>query len=82
VLIVDDILDEGITLDQVVRACEEDGAAGVHTAVLVAKRRPHRREADFVGVEVPDRYLFGYGMDYRGYFRNASGIFGVADRDI
>jgi hypoxanthine phosphoribosyltransferase len=35
-----------------------------------------------VGVEVPDRYLFGYGMDYRGYFRNAAGIFAVADRDI
>lgn len=82
VLIVDDILDEGVTLDQVVRACEEDGAAGVHTAVLVAKRRPHRREADFVGVEVPDRYLFGYGMDYRGYFRNAPAIFCVADCDI
>lgn len=82
VLIVDDILDEGVTLEQVVRACEEDGAAGVHTAVLVAKRRAHRREADFVGVEVPDRYLFGFGLDYRGYFRNAAGVFAVADGDV
>lgn len=82
VLIVDDILDEGITLEAVVRACEEDGAAGVHTAVLVAKQRAHRREADFVGVEVPDRYLFGYGLDYKGYFRNAAGIFAVADSDV
>ncbi len=82
VLIVDDILDEGVTLDAVAQACEEDGAAGVHTAVLVAKRRPHRREADFVGLEVPDRYLFGYGLDYKGYFRNAAGIFAVAERDV
>jgi len=82
VLIVDDILDEGVTLEAVVRACEEDGAAGVHTAVLVAKQRAHRQEADFVGVEVPDRYLFGYGLDYKGYFRNAAGIFAVADSDV
>ncbi len=82
VLIVDDILDEGVTLEQVARACEADGAAGVHTAVLVAKRRAHRREADFVGVEVPDRYLFGFGLDYRGYFRNAAGVFAVADSDV
>lgn len=82
VLIVDDILDEGITLDQVARACEEDGASGVHTAVLVAKQRAHRREADFVGIELPDRYLFGFGLDYRGYFRNAPGVFAVADGDV
>jgi hypoxanthine phosphoribosyltransferase len=82
VLIVDDILDEGVTLEQVARACVEDGAVGVHTAVLVAKRRAHRREADFVGVEVPDRYLFGFGLDYRGYFRNAAGVFAVADSDV
>ena len=82
VLVVDDILDEGITLDAVVRACEADGAASVHSAVLVAKCRPHRREADFVGVEVADRYLFGYGLDYKGYFRNAAGIYAVADEDV
>lgn len=82
VLIVDDILDEGITLDQVARACGEDGAAGIQTAVLVSKRRAHRREADFVGVEVPDRYLFGYGLDYRGYFRNAPGVFAVSDLNL
>ena len=70
------------SLEEVARACEMDGAAGVFTAVLVAKERAHRREADFVGVRVPDRYLFGYGLDYRGYFRNAPGIFAVADVDV
>lgn len=82
VLVVDDILDEGFTLDAVVRACDEDGAASVHTAVLVAKRRAHRCEADIVGVEIDDRYVFGYGLDYRRYFRNAAGIFAVADEDV
>lgn len=81
ILIVDDILDEGVTLDAIVRACREDGAAGVHTAVLVEKERPHACEADYVGVRIADRYLFGYGLDYRGYFRNCPGVFAVADRD-
>ncbi len=81
VLIVDDILDEGVTLDAIVRACRDDGAAGIHTAVLVEKRRPHVCEADFVGVQVPDRYLFGYGLDYKTYFRNVPGVFAVAVED-
>jgi hypoxanthine phosphoribosyltransferase len=81
VLILDDILDAGITLDAIARACREDGAAGVHTAVLVEKERPHACAADVVGVVVPDRYVFGYGLDYKGYFRNVPGIFAVADQD-
>lgn len=81
VLILDDVLDEGVTLEAVVRACREDGAAAVHTAVLVEKLRPHVCTADFVGVRVADRYLFGYGLDYKGYFRNVPGIFAVADQD-
>jgi hypoxanthine phosphoribosyltransferase len=84
VLVVDDILDEGITLDAIVRACREDGAASVHCAVLVEKTRKRANEfsADFVGVRLPDRYLFGYGLDYRGYFRNAQGVYAVADEDV
>ncbi len=82
ILVLDDILDEGLTLDQVVRACWEDGAASVHSAVLVEKLRPHQCEADVVGVRVPDRYLYGYGLDYKHYFRNARGIYAVADQDV
>jgi hypoxanthine phosphoribosyltransferase len=84
VLVVDDILDEGITLAAAVRACREDGAASVHSAVLVEKVRPHAEgfQADFVGVKVPDRYVYGYGLDYRDYFRNAAGIYAVADEDV
>ncbi len=77
VLIVDDILDEGYTLEALFRYCKEQGASSVYSAVLVNKKlnRPKPIAADFVGLEVEDRYLFGYGMDYKGYLRNAAGIF-------
>lgn len=82
ILVLDDVLDEGVTLDQVLRACHEDGAASVLSAVLVEKCRPHQCEADVVGVRVPNRYLYGYGLDYKNYFRNAPGVFAVADEDV
>lgn len=80
VLVIDDILDEGYTLAAIVEQCRLDGARRVWSAVLVEKRRarPIDFAADFVGLTVPDRYVFGYGMDYKGYLRNARGIFAVA----
>lgn len=81
VVVVDDILDEGYTLEAIVDYCRNAGAAQVFSVVLVEKQ--HQRgtpfEADYVGVLAPDRYLFGYGMDYKGYWRNAAGIFAIAD---
>lgn len=82
VLLIDDILDEGHSLAAVAERCRHEGAAEVLTAVLVEKR--HRRkhphvQADVVGLEVDDRYVFGYGMDYLGWHRNAPGIFALAD---
>jgi len=77
VLLVDDILDEGITLAEIVRYCRDAGAGAVYSAVLVEKRhdRGNGFEADFVGLQVPDRYVFGFGMDYWGYLRNMPGIY-------
>lgn len=81
VLIVDDILDEGHTLAEIIKFCHEKGAASVQTAVLVNKLHDRKAspdlKADFVGLEVEDRYIFGFGMDYHGYWRNAPGIFAV-----
>jgi hypoxanthine phosphoribosyltransferase len=81
VLILDDILDEGLTLEAIMQACESQGAASVTSAVLVEKkhdRRPHPDfRADYTCLDVPDRYVFGYGMDYKGYLRNANGIYAV-----
>ncbi len=83
ILIFDDILDEGVTLAEIVKSCQEAGAKAVYSAVLVEKRhtRGNGFLADFVGLEVDDRYVFGFGMDYKGYLRNAAGIFAVTDQD-
>ncbi|MDO9140620.1 MAG: hypoxanthine-guanine phosphoribosyltransferase [Methylobacter sp.] len=81
VLIVDDILDEGITLQAICDYCREQGAAAVYSAVLVDKILDHEKpiSADFIGLTVENRYLFGYGMDYKGYLRNAPGIYACKD---
>lgn len=79
VLIVDDIFDEGITLSAIVEYCWEEGAREVYTAVLINKlhARKEKVKIHFCGLETQDRYLFGYGMDYKGYLRNIPGIFAV-----
>lgn len=81
-LILDDILDEGYTLDAVVRYCRDKGASHVITAVMVEKKH-HRRKpgisCEFIGLPVEDRYVFGFGMDYKGYHRNLNGIYAVAE---
>jgi hypoxanthine phosphoribosyltransferase len=80
ILIVDDILDEGITLSAIVEACQKARAKKVYSLVLVEKfhDRGVRFTADFVGLTVEDRYVFGFGMDYMGYHRNLPGIYAVA----
>jgi hypoxanthine phosphoribosyltransferase len=80
VLIVDDILDEGDTLVGIEQHFRYAGAADVRKMVLVRKQRPRRHEptVEFVGLEVPDRYVFGCGMDYKGYWRNLAGIYALA----
>jgi len=80
VLLVDDILDEGHTLAAVRRACRAEGASDVRIAVLT--RKVHDRcvpdlVADYVGVEVPDRYVFGFGMDYHEQGRNLPGVYAL-----
>ncbi|MFQ6023452.1 MAG: hypoxanthine-guanine phosphoribosyltransferase [Acidiferrobacterales bacterium] len=77
VLLVDDILDEGMTLLAIEERFLAEGAAAVHKAVLVVKNRSRAVDVtvEFAGLEVPDRYVFGYGMDYKGYLRNAPGIY-------
>jgi len=80
VLLIDDILDQGTTLMAIVEECKNNQAKTIHTAVLVDKQLNRERsfkKADFTGVTVPDRYVFGYGMDYKDYLRNAPGIYAV-----
>jgi len=79
VVVVDDILDEGITLAAILEACHAFGARDVISAVLLEKHRARSVtvEVNFTALSVEDRYVFGYGMDYAGYLRNAPGIFAV-----
>lgn len=81
VLIMDDILDGGVTLCEIVQYCKAHNAKAVYTAVFINKLRERDKkglkEADFVGIDAEDRFLFGYGMDYKGYLRNLRGIYAV-----
>lgn len=83
ILIVDDIYDEGATLGAIVDHCKSEGVGEIHIAVLVDKQ--HDRKArpdiipDYIGLQCEDRYVFGYGMDYKGYWRNAPGIYAVKE---
>ena len=75
VVLVDDILDEGVTLAALERWCREEGAAAVSTAVLLEKAPSGR--ADFAALACPDRYVFGWGMDFEGYWRNLPAIYAL-----
>mgnify|MGYP006265665243 CR=1 FL=1 len=77
ILVLDDILDEGITLAEIHRYLENKGAQRIVSAVLVDKdlgrEKPYR--ADHIGLVTENRYLFGFGLDYKGYLRNWPGIY-------
>jgi hypoxanthine phosphoribosyltransferase len=82
VLLVDDILDEGHTLKAVRDDCMLRGAKRVLIATLCSKQ--HGRcvdgiQSDFNGVDLPDRYVFGYGMDYYEQGRNLPAIYALKE---
>ncbi len=79
VLVIDDILDEGHTLAEIRRRVLAAGASGFHAAVFADKDigRPKPVAADFVGVTLPNRYVFGFGMDVKGAWRNLPAIYAL-----
>lgn len=81
VLVVDDILDEGITLAAVKESLRRMGALEVLTAVFADKLNGKQKpvSADFVGLTVPDRFVFGFGMDAGGAWRNLPAIYAMKD---
>jgi hypoxanthine phosphoribosyltransferase len=86
VVIVDDILDGGVTLANIVAFCKVHEARNVFTAVLIDKKKPREKggieDVDFKGLIVDDRFVFGYGLDYQEYLRNAPGIYAVAEEHL
>lgn len=63
--------------------CKSEGAEKVYSVVLVEKDHPRPKasiKSDFIGLNVEDRYVFGFGMDYKGYHRNLNGIYAVSQK--
>ena len=84
VLILDDILDEGYTLAAIEQYCREQGARDVISAVLLQKKHDRLMpgmHCDFVALQVDDRYVFGYGMDYKGKLRHLDCIYALQPGD-
>ena len=82
VLIADDILDEGHPLKAIRHWCEDEGASDIRIAVLATKshdRRVDGIDADYVALEVPDRYVYGFGMDYHEQGRNLPGLYALEE---
>ena len=84
ILILDDILDEGITLKAIVDECLKLGAKQINIAVLVEKTLDKDKpiKADYVGLTVPNQFVFGCGMDISGWWRNLPEIYAVSDTQV
>lgn len=82
ILIIDDIMDGGLTLAAIIDYCHQAKAKEIYSAVLVSKNRQREPEVnfepDFVGVTTEDKFLFGFGLDYDEYLRNVAGIYAVS----
>ncbi len=85
VVVVDDILDTGTTLKAATDYCKMKGAKEIFTAVLLDKRKPRKEggveEADFKALTIEDKFVYGYGLDYSEYLRNAPGIYAVVSEE-
>lgn len=84
ILIVDDILEGGVTLASIIDYCHTHKARAVHTAVMLDKDHPRQsgglEQADFTGLSAEDSFIFGYGLDYDEYLRNVPGIYAVSKK--
>lgn len=85
ILVVDDIMDGGLTLSAIIDYCNQAKAQSVRTAVMVSKNREREAgvnfEPTYVGVTTEDKFLFGFGLDYEEYLRNVPGIYAVNTKD-
>jgi len=77
ILVLDDILDEGVTLLNIKDKLKSMGARSIVTAVLFDKTINQKKStlADFVGLEVPDKYVYGFGLDFKGGGRNLPNLY-------
>ena len=83
IVVVEDIIDSGNTLSRLVEYLKEKGARSVRTCTLLDKpeRRPVEFTPDYVGIEVPDEFVVGYGLDYNEKYRELPYV-GVLKEEI
>lgn len=81
VIIIEDIVDHGITVQAVREYCQVQGVKAVVCATLLDKKEIEKqgKMPEYIGMTVPNRYVFGFGMDYKGYWRNLPAIFAVVE---
>lgn len=83
VLLIDDVLDQGVTMRALRTAMTDAGAASVKAAVLVHKDVPECvSHADYIALHAANEYLFGRGMDYAGYWRNLRSIHSLNETEV
>ena len=83
VILVEDIVDHGHTLAFLRKYCEDNHCKSLGCVTLVNKLgiEKHCSTPEFIGLSVPNRYVFGFGMDYKGYWRNLPGIYAISEQD-
>jgi len=82
VVIVDDIFDQGYTLEELKKYCIKQGATSITNCFLIRKSHTRKKadiEADYAALECSDLYIYGNGMDLNGHFRNLKDIYALAD---
>jgi len=81
VVLIEDIYDEGITVAALREYCRKAGALSVRCVALLDKKRPEKVTPlpEYIGLTVPDRYVFGFGMDVEGYWRNVPAIYAMKE---
>lgn len=83
VIIIDDIFDQGYTLQEIKSYCVKHGARKITSVFLIRKTHQRRKadiQPDHVGLECEDCYVYGVGMDLNGHFRNLSSIYSIAEK--
>ncbi len=81
VVLIEDIYDEGITVSALREYCLKAGALSVSCVALLDKQHVSKKDAspEYVGLSVPNRYVFGFGMDVEGYWRNLPAIYAMKE---
>ena len=81
VVIVEDIVDTGITMDKILTSLQAKGANEIYVATFLQKPAALKRDVrvDYVAMKIPNEFIVGYGLDYDGYGRNLKDIYTVID---